>query len=484
MRSGEIKALTGLRIVAAVWVVLFHFRPLLGGRTGFAAALAPVLDCGAQGVDLFFILSGFVLTWNYLDRMGRTWSTRATLRFLWLRLARVWPVYLVTLHLAALWIIFTLYVGHVPSEDVGQLNARPATCANSSWCSCGTSRSSTGRAGTALPGRSARSGWRTCCSAGWCWWCSGWHGRRGRAACCWLAFAASLPPVLLLLASGEFYTPWSWLPRIVMQFTAGALACAAVRKLELERPRPRGRRLRVGAAGRRASSARCTTSSPSGAATVRDAGGLVDVLFVPLVVTLSIGAGSLPRLLSTRVMVYLGQISFALYMVHELVHTTWIWAAKQFEITLTGGAGEAHRGGPARRWPSHAPAGCTTWSRSPRGDGCAGWSTSGSPRHPRRQRQDPPAAASCSRSTPATKRDPRPFRPAPGEGGVAVGRVAVAVVALVVLVGALLAPSSTVPAQPTCWSAGSPRCTTSRWWVTPTPPAAPREATERTAGPR
>ena len=27
MRSGEIKALTGLRIFAAVWVVLFHFRP-------------------------------------------------------------------------------------------------------------------------------------------------------------------------------------------------------------------------------------------------------------------------------------------------------------------------------------------------------------------------------------------------------------------------------------------------------------------------
>ena len=47
----------------------------------------------------------------------------------------------------------------------------------------------------------------------------------------WLAFAASLPPVVLLLASGALYTPWSWLPRIVMQFIAGALACAAVRKL-------------------------------------------------------------------------------------------------------------------------------------------------------------------------------------------------------------------------------------------------------------
>jgi peptidoglycan/LPS O-acetylase OafA/YrhL len=29
VRTGEIKALTGLRIVAAMWVVLFHFRPLI-----------------------------------------------------------------------------------------------------------------------------------------------------------------------------------------------------------------------------------------------------------------------------------------------------------------------------------------------------------------------------------------------------------------------------------------------------------------------
>ena len=106
VRSGEIKALTGLRIVAALWVVLFHFRPLLHQASPpLSEALAPVLDCGAQGVDLFFILSGFVLTWNYLDRMGPTWSFRETLHFLWLRLARVWPVYLVTMHLAALWVV-------------------------------------------------------------------------------------------------------------------------------------------------------------------------------------------------------------------------------------------------------------------------------------------------------------------------------------------------------------------------------------------
>ncbi len=125
MRTGEIKALSGLRIVAAIWVVLFHFRPLLEQSVpGFRSALAPVLNCGAQGVDLFFMLSGFVLTWNYLDRMGGpSFDWKATLRFLWLRLARVWPVYLVTMHLAALWIIFTLHVGHIPSEAAESLTA-------------------------------------------------------------------------------------------------------------------------------------------------------------------------------------------------------------------------------------------------------------------------------------------------------------------------------------------------------------------------
>ena len=74
-------------------------------------------------MDLFFILSGFVLTWNYLDRMGPSWSARANLHFLWLRLSRVWPIYLVTMGLAAAWIIFTLHVGTVPSPNVDKLTA-------------------------------------------------------------------------------------------------------------------------------------------------------------------------------------------------------------------------------------------------------------------------------------------------------------------------------------------------------------------------
>ncbi len=333
MRGGEIKALTGLRIVAALWVVLFHFRPMLGDAApGFRDALAPVLDCGAQGVDLFFILSGFVLTWNYLERMGRSWSARATLHFLWLRLARVWPVYLVTLHLAALWVIFTLHVGHVPSPDASQLTAisyvRQILLVQlwfqpyfdgSSWDG---------------PAWSISAEWLAYLLFGLLILVIFRVKQATRArSLVWLAFGASLPPVALLLASGQFYTPWSWLPRIVTQFAAGALACAAVRRL-----RPTGRTRRV--AGYLSV---LVTAAVVGIlylldahplSGVQDIGGVVDVLFVPLVITLAIGAGSLPGLLSTRLMVFGGQISFCLYMVHELVHTAWGWAVEEFELPL------------------------------------------------------------------------------------------------------------------------------------------------------
>jgi peptidoglycan/LPS O-acetylase OafA/YrhL len=339
VRSGEIKALTGLRIIAAAWVVLFHFRPLLrAAAPDFSDALAPVLNCGAQGVDLFFILSGFVLTWNYLDRMGWSWSTRATLHFLWLRLARVWPVYLVTLHLAAAWVIFTLHVGHVPSEDVSQLTAvsyvRQLLLVQlwfqpyfdgSSWDGPAWSISAEWLA-YLLFGVLVLVIFRMV------------HATRARNLI-WLAFAASLPPVVLLLASGQFYTPWSWLPRIVVQFTAGALIAAAVIRL---RPTDRARRgagyLSVVLIAAMAGLLYLLDAHPVPG--VVDSSGLVDVLFVPLVMTLAMGIGGLPKLLSTRVMVFGGQISFCLYMVHELVHTAWTWAAEQFQLTLQGFGGK------------------------------------------------------------------------------------------------------------------------------------------------
>jgi peptidoglycan/LPS O-acetylase OafA/YrhL len=334
VRTGEIKALSGLRIVAAVWVVLFHFRPWLEvSAPGFRSVLAPIINCGAQGVDLFFILSGFVLTWTYLDRMGESFSMKATLHFLWLRLARVWPVYVVTLHLALAWIIFTLYVGHLPSPVADQLSAVSYARQlflvqlwfqpffdGSSWDG---------------PAWSISAEWLAYLLFGVLVLVIFRIARATRVrGLLWLAVTACLPPTLLLLTTGHFYTPWSWLPRIVMQFTAGALACAAVRKMELSEAGQRRAGylslvLGVGIVG----ILYFLDAHP--VPKVSDSSGFVDVLFVPLVVTLAVGIGSLPRLLSTRIMVYGGYVSFSLYMVHELVHTAWNWFTAQFEIVLT-----------------------------------------------------------------------------------------------------------------------------------------------------
>jgi peptidoglycan/LPS O-acetylase OafA/YrhL len=334
VRTGEIKALSGLRIVAAVWVVLFHFRPWLEvSAPGFRSALAPVINCGAQGVDLFFILSGFVLTWNYLDRMGEKFSMKATLHFLWLRLARVWPVYLVTLHLALAWIIFTLYVGHLPSPVADQLSAvsyaRQVLLVQlwfqpffdgSSWDG---------------PAWSISAEWLAYLLFGVLVLVIFRIARATRVrGLLWLAVVACLPPTLLLLATGHFYTPWSWLPRIVMQFTAGALACAAVRRMELsEAGQRRAGYLSMALGAGIVGVLYFLDAHP--VPKVSDSSGLVDVLFVPLVATLAVGIGSLPRLLSTRMMVYGGYVSFSLYMVHELVHTAWNWTTAQFGIVLT-----------------------------------------------------------------------------------------------------------------------------------------------------
>lgn len=334
VRTGEIKALTGLRIVAALWVVLFHFRPLLWEASPrLREAAGPLLDAGAQGVDLFFILSGFVLSWNYLDRMGPAFSVRATLHFLWLRLSRVWPVYLVTMHLAAVWIIVTLHVGTVPSPDADKLTAvsylRQFLMVQL-WFEPffdGTSWDG--------PAWSISAEWLAYLLFGALIVVIFRVARVSRArTLLGLAFLAALPPTLLLLGNGVLYTPWSWLPRIAASFTAGALACAGVRRLVIgERGRRAAGYLSVLLVGAIVAGLYHYDAHP--VAGMVDPGAVVAVLFMPLVVALSIGAGTLPALLSTRPMVYGGQISFSLYMIHEPVHTVWNWMVAQYTLVLS-----------------------------------------------------------------------------------------------------------------------------------------------------
>ena len=117
-----IDALTGLRGVAACWIVLYHyavqFRPFLPELR----PLEPLIRQGHLAVDLFFVLSGFVLAYNYADQLT-TWRSRDTARFMVLRLARIYPVHLVTLLAVLGMVVAAQAAGAAGSLEAGRYSA-------------------------------------------------------------------------------------------------------------------------------------------------------------------------------------------------------------------------------------------------------------------------------------------------------------------------------------------------------------------------
>jgi peptidoglycan/LPS O-acetylase OafA/YrhL len=96
-KSSLIPALTGFRGIGAVWVVLYHLFP----------ENLPVISLGYQGVDLFFILSGFVLTRVHWKDFDDGYSLSKYVRFLLLRLVRIYPLHITVLIVLAI-AVFTL----------------------------------------------------------------------------------------------------------------------------------------------------------------------------------------------------------------------------------------------------------------------------------------------------------------------------------------------------------------------------------------
>jgi peptidoglycan/LPS O-acetylase OafA/YrhL len=96
VRRLEIRHLTGIRIIAAMWVVLYHYQTQVYGLLPELKFLTPVTSIGYLAVDLFFVLSGFILCYQYLDRF-RDKSTTDYAGFLWKRLARIYPAHLAVL---------------------------------------------------------------------------------------------------------------------------------------------------------------------------------------------------------------------------------------------------------------------------------------------------------------------------------------------------------------------------------------------------
>ena len=325
---GEVRSLTGLRILAALWVVFFHYSFTPGDAyTRFWEPLRPLVQVGALGVDLFYVLSGFVITLTYLNKLGPRPTVRSAVGFWWARVCRVWPVYALVTTLFFGWCLykqsrvtdgFVVWQLRQPVFDVWhwleqltmtQLWHRPdfvgASFVGPAWSI------SAEMAAYAVFPLLALVLWRV---------------RRAPAVVTGaLAVLCLVPAAYRYYSVGNYDFEYSWVLRIGLGFLAGAFTCLAVRRLPAT---PRVERIAAGVAvlvvlemvlgiwwgGWR---------GPG------EFGGVILPLFPVLVGALAISRSGISRFLATGPMVHGGRISFSLYLLHvpvfEIFWTQMAW---------------------------------------------------------------------------------------------------------------------------------------------------------------
>ncbi|MBB3084791.1 acyltransferase family protein [Geodermatophilus sabuli] len=341
LTGGEIRSLTGLRIVAALWVVVFHFSFTPGDTyTRYWEPLQPLVQTGALGVDLFYVLSGFVITLTYLDKTGRRPSVRRTVAFWWARVCRIWPVYAVVTTLFGGWMLykasrvtdgFIVWQHTQPTVDLWhylqqllmvQLWGR-STFDGSSWVGAAWSISAEWLAYVVFP-LAVLVLWRL---------------RNAHPAVTGaLAVGAMLPFAYTCFTTGEPYFPWSWALRIGAGFLAGALTCLAVRRIRVT---PWVERVAAGVA------VLAVVEILVGlwwghwrGQGVGEFGGVVVLLFPVLVGALALSRSGLSRVLATGPMVHGGRISYSLYLVHIPVFEVF-WTHMGWTPAIAPGSGLA-----------------------------------------------------------------------------------------------------------------------------------------------
>lgn len=304
----EIVPLTGLRGLAALWVLCFHalifFRGVPGGAPDVLEWLA---RAGYLGVDVFFVLSGFVLAYNYAAARLHT-SPRACAGFLWKRLARIYPVHLAALALLCV-AVLALIACDIPYYR------------SSAFTPDGLVRSLTLTHAWQLPMQRSWNAVSWSISAEWAAYLAFPLIALAAAACnrAWQVLAGIVLLFVALhaaIAGGPFVYGMDYgLHRVAAEFSAGVLA----HRLWV---------LRGGsswAGGGLAAAVAVAVLVLGGAWLELDAGRLQALVWLPAAaVVLVYGlatarGGRLPALLASRAGVFLGCTSYSLYMVHGTV---------------------------------------------------------------------------------------------------------------------------------------------------------------------
>ena len=117
--GAHIRPLTSLRFFAALWVVAYAYWPDLA-----TSAMPGFIRKGYLGVELFFTLSGFILCHVYLTAFADGAFSYG--KFLWARLARVYPLHIATLAGIGFMALAALRLGFSVDRNVLAWSALPA----------------------------------------------------------------------------------------------------------------------------------------------------------------------------------------------------------------------------------------------------------------------------------------------------------------------------------------------------------------------
>ena len=321
-------------------MLLYHLQGPLNTLGVLSVPVLPdVMRVGRLGVDLFFALSGFILTHTYLTRMGPRLNGRKTIDFWWLRLARVYPVHLVMLVIAGLAVVGSAKVtGEALNRDwLNPIDFGKNLFLDQEW------------------GPSPQRGWNFVAWSLSMEWLAYlifpllvlliWtFYRRLNAGVLILVWVVVLIPIVIygLNTSDPYYTDnWGSTYRILCEFTAGAITYLIVRRFipdDSQDPSPRVERLAsiasivlplIVIAGA-VFLGNLPAAQPPGTNLGGDAEALppyYHLLLVPFLIAwigaLALARSGLATGLSTRTLVLGGFISYSLYMTHLVWFGLW-----------------------------------------------------------------------------------------------------------------------------------------------------------------
>lgn len=303
-RVRQIDSLTGIRGFASLWVFFHHLPSVQGVAAVWPAWFRTFTERGWLGVDLFFILSGFVISLVHQAEFSQ-FSPHQMKRFLFLRLARVYPAHLVTtailipIYLAA-HILFQ-YVS--PNDAFAWSKLALSLLLIHGW---GLVNSE----GWNLPSWSVSSEWFAYLIFPFA---TPWIVRLRSVVSAALAIFSILALLYFLaftLNDGtKFMLAWKYsLVRITSEFTIGCLLFNIFQSLRPSAAADRGAMLFL------LGICLLPFIAPH---YIFD--GIYLFLFSGFLLALSLGIGPITNLFGSTLMVYLGKVSYSLYLIHGTV---------------------------------------------------------------------------------------------------------------------------------------------------------------------